>query len=487
MLRRYAMEDSSGLSYFTWDQNGMNLLAERDASGGTIAYYTHGYTPIDGIGSLAAAKREEAGTSYYQYPIYDAIKGNVVRLVDENGTPTAYYEYDAWGNELRDDVVGGTAKNRFRYQSNWIELTDDPDNVLKLTPTRLYHAGVGRFLGRDRFERTGLAGGYDYVRNASTGSMDPTGLIIVTSCDVRDKLLNSGKFPHLRSDRSYFSAVKGFGVVTHPNEIALTYAVPTPLRLRTGADDLGIVEAMLRSERVFRVKTWDDLRAHVRTRQHVVSRARSARMGFALDTGAQFNTDFWEWAKNSKDWRVRGNSAYEALTDMWKKSPVSHGTLYSLPCLPATWLVYITAIGDFAYEAKAGPVFERAVGKIPLRASGLTIVDSGVPSDDWVPGDWGYIANNNPPEVPLKVKRANYRRYYFPGQEGENIVYLGNDRYWGHGGGILPLRRWIEKISMWFGPTQTAYRHIARPTPGVLLDYRRYPLQGLVPPYRFGQ
>ncbi|MFO7900032.1 MAG: hypothetical protein R6V58_13345 [Planctomycetota bacterium] len=32
-LRRYAVRDSAGLSYFTWDENGMNLLAERDAGG----------------------------------------------------------------------------------------------------------------------------------------------------------------------------------------------------------------------------------------------------------------------------------------------------------------------------------------------------------------------------------------------------------------------------------------------------------------------
>jgi len=173
LLRRHAVQDSGGLSYFTWDSNGMNLLCERDASGSTTAYYTHGYTSTDGIGSLVATKREEAGASYYQYPICDAIKGNVVRLVDENGTPVAYYEYDAWGNDLRDDIVGGIGTNRFRYQSNWIQLTDDPNNVLKLTPTRLYHAGVGRFLGRDPLLR--LGGHYSYAETLLTKAVDPRG------------------------------------------------------------------------------------------------------------------------------------------------------------------------------------------------------------------------------------------------------------------------------------------------------------------------
>jgi hypothetical protein len=32
MQRRYALRDSAGLSYFTWDRNGLDLLAERDAA-----------------------------------------------------------------------------------------------------------------------------------------------------------------------------------------------------------------------------------------------------------------------------------------------------------------------------------------------------------------------------------------------------------------------------------------------------------------------
>jgi YD repeat-containing protein len=43
-LRRYAIRDSGGLVTFTWDQNGMNLLVERDSMGMTLAEYTHGCT-----------------------------------------------------------------------------------------------------------------------------------------------------------------------------------------------------------------------------------------------------------------------------------------------------------------------------------------------------------------------------------------------------------------------------------------------------------
>jgi len=150
-LRRYAMEDSDGLAYFTWDQNGMNLLTEFDAYGNTIAEYTHGYTPIDGIGSMVAAKRTDYTdpmfpVTYYQYPVYDGIHGDVHRMVDENGNVTAYYEYDPWGNRLQVSESG--ASNRLGYQSNWITLRDS-DGEICLSPTRLYHAPTGRFLQRD--------------------------------------------------------------------------------------------------------------------------------------------------------------------------------------------------------------------------------------------------------------------------------------------------------------------------------------------------
>ena len=63
-LRRYAMEDSDGLSYFTWDQHGLNLLAERDAAGTVTASYVHGESPVEGSGTLVAARKEGGGTSH---------------------------------------------------------------------------------------------------------------------------------------------------------------------------------------------------------------------------------------------------------------------------------------------------------------------------------------------------------------------------------------------------------------------------------------
>ena len=170
LLRRYAIEDSCGLAYFTWDANGMNLLAERDVCDNVRAGYTHGHTPIDGIGSVAAARKDVSGTTYYQYPVMDH-RGTVVRLVDETDAVTAYYEHDAWGVPLREDELRDVG-NRFRYQTNWLSLGHSSGSAL-VSPTRWYQAYLGRFGQRDELSPEGS---YGYSDASPSNLVDPEGL-----------------------------------------------------------------------------------------------------------------------------------------------------------------------------------------------------------------------------------------------------------------------------------------------------------------------
>jgi len=173
LLRRYAMQDSDGLTYFSWDQNGMNLLSERDAQGNITAEYTHGYTAIDGNGSMAAAKKEVNGSTYYQYPVYDPIKKSVHGIVDGNGNEIARYEYNAWGKLLRNEEP--LAGNRFKYQSNCIALKDS-NARLYLSPFRPFDSEIGRYLQRDLANRRPVhVNLYEYANSHPTQLTDPTG------------------------------------------------------------------------------------------------------------------------------------------------------------------------------------------------------------------------------------------------------------------------------------------------------------------------
>jgi len=171
MMRRYAMQDSSGLRYFTWDQNGMNLLAERDAAGAVTAYYTHGFAAVDGIGSPVAVKQNRFGAAYFQYPGYDH-KGNLTVVTDENGNQVAKYNYTANGVTLTSEVTGGISETRLGYQANWIRLQDAPFDMY-LSPTRVEVPAYRVFLGRD--PKNGLGGDYTYCSSEPVSNVDPDG------------------------------------------------------------------------------------------------------------------------------------------------------------------------------------------------------------------------------------------------------------------------------------------------------------------------
>ena len=49
--RRYAIHDSGGTTYLTYDTDGLCTLLERDVSGNVTAEHTRGYAPINGIGT----------------------------------------------------------------------------------------------------------------------------------------------------------------------------------------------------------------------------------------------------------------------------------------------------------------------------------------------------------------------------------------------------------------------------------------------------
>jgi RHS repeat-associated protein len=173
-MRRYAIEESAGLRYFTWDRNGTNLLCERDAGGNLTAEYAHGYTPIDGIGSMTAARKPVGATTYYQYPIYDN-RGTVMRLVDGAGQITATYEYDAWGNGLH--VGESPPTNKFQYQANCLRLLDS-EGRFYLSPARVYLPPTARWAQRDWIWPRNSVHLYSAFVANPLCYVDPTGYII---------------------------------------------------------------------------------------------------------------------------------------------------------------------------------------------------------------------------------------------------------------------------------------------------------------------
>ena len=100
---------------------------------------------------------------------------------------------------------------------------------------------------------------------------------------------------------------------------------------------------------------------------------------------------------------------------------------------------------------------------LPLPTSGVDVYQSDF-FNDWIPGDWGYI--------------KSYIVNPSPGLEGENIIYVGKNLFWGHFSSVhkpQSLKAWIARVATWEQhKVPKAKRGMAE-----LVGRRKYPVKGL--------
>ena len=145
-LNRYKANKGGTYAYYVWE--GLNLLEERNASGNLVARYTHGATPIPGIGSIIEVQRNTATTTYYQYLQMDH-RGTAYAVTDAAQNTQLSYAMDAFGRQL--SAVAGanpTVPNEMIYQTNWMTVNIG-GKTLCLPPAREYDPVTGRFMSRD--------------------------------------------------------------------------------------------------------------------------------------------------------------------------------------------------------------------------------------------------------------------------------------------------------------------------------------------------
>ena len=118
---------------YTWD--GAQLVSQK--TGNEAIYFLYHSSSRVGL--------EYKGNTYYY--IYN-LQGDVVGLVNSNGTTVVSYTYDAWGNP--ESITGSMAStlgaaNPFRYRSYYF----DTESGLYYLMSRYYDPVVGRFLNAD--------------------------------------------------------------------------------------------------------------------------------------------------------------------------------------------------------------------------------------------------------------------------------------------------------------------------------------------------
>jgi hypothetical protein len=169
-LQRHAMVEDGVATYYVWD--GLRLLETRNADHTLKARFTHGVAKIEGIGSGVEVYVPSSSKRYCMLMDH---RGSVAAVLDESKTVVATRLYSAFG-EIVSESGTWPAEVPFGYQSNWMYLdglTLPDGSPLYLSPTRVYHAGAGRFLQRDLLRYINR---YDYGRSSVLELVDAKGM-----------------------------------------------------------------------------------------------------------------------------------------------------------------------------------------------------------------------------------------------------------------------------------------------------------------------
>ncbi|HZG77647.1 MAG TPA: protein-glutamine gamma-glutamyltransferase [Paenibacillus sp.] len=181
----------------------------------------------------------------------------------------------------------------------------------------------------------------------------------------------------------------------------------------------------------------------VRLREATLEAARALN-----DSGAAFAT-FDQSRCNVEYWRREANGAFRLRPDRRPSAAVrdifANGPMYAFECATAIVIVFYKA----TLEAIGDAAFDRLFANTYLfhwnvdRDLGLTTV----PTVAFVPGDCLYFDN---PDVDPETMHW----------QGENVIFLGPDLYYGHGIGIRGARDIIAKLNGHRRPGATRSAHL---------------------------
>jgi RHS repeat-associated protein len=182
--------DSRGCQYYYWD--GLNLLARANLTTGASRSFTHGQTPMAGIGNMVEWAEDGAGALrqrqvYGDAPIVsvgdiammeasgktyvpDADQvGTLWQVLDSSASLANAYQYDAFGVGR---ATSESFSNPFRFAGKHL----DKDPALYHFIARQYDPRLGRFISRDPAGYGRAFSVYLYCRSMPGWYVDPMGL-----------------------------------------------------------------------------------------------------------------------------------------------------------------------------------------------------------------------------------------------------------------------------------------------------------------------
>lgn len=230
--------------------------------------------------------------------------------------------------------------------------------------------------------------------------------------------------------------IKIQGIPLNLKEAKLNYAVNSVEELT--------VKTMQESKNIYNYNSLDELKLDLNLKAQVVKCSREldeGEMDFKIFTKSRCNKKFWDRRNDGGFILKEGVEPYDAIMDIYK-----NGDKYGTECATAIIIVYYGALAN----TLGRETFNKIYTEIELmnwqnvdENMGLNEFNRG---KDLIPGDCKYFKN---PDVNPKT----------PEWQGENTIYLGDGKYFGHGAGIMTANEMVEKLNKKRrkGATETAY------------------------------
>lgn len=191
---------------YTYDSQGQRLTSEVQGSSNTTstAYLYDGLTLLGLAGSrtdgeqwkityhYSADGRPYAGiytegSTVKGFSMLTTDRGDVIALLDEDGTTFASYRYDQWGRVLSSDFRGTTAmgaaiaqKISDRQILRYAGYAYDAESKLYYCSARYYDPATMQFITKDAAKADAEESPYQYCAGDPVGKVDPSGLASIS-------------------------------------------------------------------------------------------------------------------------------------------------------------------------------------------------------------------------------------------------------------------------------------------------------------------
>lgn len=203
-------------------------------------------------------------------------------------------------------------------------------------------------------------------------------------------------------------------------------------RYKAGSPEYEFISKYINSSHVYDYSSAEELVFEAGLRRHIVDASLAlyrGRLAFRTFQESRCNGKFWNRRPDGGFVLKPGAKPSEAIGDIFVNT-----RLYGTECATAIVMIYYKAVLD-SYKAD---LFNTAFPEIVLMnwrdMDDLLGVATYRRLPDYVPGDCRYV--RNPDVNPLT-----------PEWQGENIIDLGNGKYYGHGIGIGDVDYYIKALN----------------------------------------